>query len=108
MYIENAPLSILVYVPKAQAVIFLQDGDGSQLMSEDREAGYNAYVDYKINKYVGDDQLFAEDDGGLYMYDNSKVNCWTDMIEAAICDALSLDSNEHVEIIYMGSGDVTA
>ncbi len=67
-----------VLVPSRNAMIYMQDGDGSQLLREDRNAGFNDYVDYEI---VEGPQA---GDGGIFMYDNANVTAWTDKIEDAI------------------------
>lgn len=102
---EKASRSALVYVPIMQYLFFLQDGDGSQLSQEDRDNGFDSYIDYKINKYVGNGQdiFFEEGDGGQYLYNSQDVFAWTQMIARAITDACGIDPPM---IIYLGTGEV--
>lgn len=102
---EEVNKSALVYVPIMQSLFFLQEGDGSQLSQEDLDNGFDSYIDYKINKYVGNGQdiLFKEGDGGLYLYNRQDVCYWSQMIAPAIADAFDI---EPPIIIYLGTGEV--
>lgn len=56
-------------------LIFMQEGDGTQLLWEDREDGYIDYVDFQSyegtpddDKYEAEDGELSDIDGGIHMY----------------------------------------
>ena len=79
---ENIGYECKVYVPSKDnpdAVIYMQDGDGSQLNASDYRNGYDAYIDYEILDGWG------KGDGGIYMYKNNELEDeWTDKIRDAL------------------------
>lgn len=84
-------MELLLWIPDYESIIYVQDGSGDQLESEDYEAGYNDYIDYTISEMNGDN-AFEEGNGGLFLYNNENVNNWQDKIEECICYALDLES----------------
>ena len=87
----NNEWELLLWIPDHDAIIYVQDGSGDQLLSEDYKNRHNDYIDYKISE-LNDDNAFEEGDGGLYLYNNKNVNNWQDKIEECICYALGLES----------------
>lgn len=60
---------LLLYVPSVNECVYMQTGDGSQLISEDYENGFDSYIDYKTSVFgKSTENCFEEGDGGLYMY----------------------------------------
>lgn len=66
--IANA-YELLIWVPEYQSMVYMQEGSGEQLLPEDYANGYNAYIDYTVS--IFEDNVFHEDDGGIYMYRGS-------------------------------------
>jgi len=81
---EEMAFEYKVRIPSLDTVIYMQDGDGSQLSEDDYNDGFNDYVDYEIlsGKNAGD--------GGIYMYTNEGVSRWTDKIPEVISYALDI------------------
>ena len=76
-----------VYIPSMDTVIYMQDGDGSQLMGDDYKEGYDSYVDYEIISGRG------SGDGGLHLYKSSQLKeNWTEMIGKTIKSIYDLDT----------------
>ena len=75
-----------VIIPSLDTVIYMQEGDGSQMDAIDYANGYEGYVDYDIlsGKNSGD--------GGIFMYKESEADNWKDMIPSVICFALDQES----------------
>lgn len=86
---KDVKFEYLVEIPSIDTAIYMQDGDGSQLLKEDRAEGYIGYVDYEVKRYVGCD---IPGDGGIFMYkEEDWTGNWTDMIPETIKYALDLE-----------------
>lgn len=71
---------LLIYIPSTGQMLYIQEGSGLNLDSEDLFRGYNSYIDYTESRL--DDQVFEEYDGGEYLYNS---NDYPDL-ESAIPD----------------------
>lgn len=76
---------IMLYVPSAKQIFQVMIGTGDNLLAEDYEAGYDAYLYIKAYEY--DDPDFEEIDGGVMMY-RSDEETYDEDICTAVYDAL--------------------
>lgn len=102
------PSNVYCWVEDKKMLITLQCGDGSQLIPEDMEDGYNAYIDFQGFSYSGknieDDYLDCESDSsvfelattGMMLYVEDGKASWTDHTEQAVRCALDLEDTDTV------------
>lgn len=55
---------IALFIPSKTDIIIFEEGDGEQLLAEDRRAGYVDYIDYTMYNAIDMDDY----DGGLIMF----------------------------------------
>ena len=63
--------SALLYFPKEEKLVFFDSFGGDQLLPIDIEQGYNDYID--ITTWDIGWKEISDGDGGLYIFDNTKV-----------------------------------
>ena len=64
--------SLLLYIPEKDEFLFMEYGDGEQLLWEDRKAGYDDYIN--MQTYSFDCGDFEEEDGGIFMLKDEERN----------------------------------
>lgn len=71
---------VYVYVPEKRQIVFISEGTGDNLSSEDMDDGYVDYINYEV--YSMDDGI-SEDDGGILLLKQlvkEKYTCLADCI----------------------------
>ena len=87
---EKLANGIMLWIPEREEIFQVMIGDGCNLLREDYEQGFDAYLYIKTYQY--DDPDFEEMDGGDLMY-RSNEHTYDDDITTAVYDALVFHYN---------------
>lgn len=87
---------IMLWIPEKEEIFMVMIGTGDNLLPEDRQDGFDAYLYIKV--YLYDDPDFEEIDGGDLMYVSEKEKYDTDIC-FAVYDALEFHYTEVPDFI---------
>lgn len=82
---------LCLHIPAKNGLLFIEPGTGDQLLSEDKDAGYNDYLNWSFRSLSPTLDPYEEpDDGGLILFDHNKEKFCEDLrfaIPAALKEA---------------------
>lgn len=89
---------ILLYLPEIEKFFSVCIGTGNNLDHEDRQAGYDSYLEINEYEYDGNGLTFDVVDGGMFLYKTTEEN-YDDDICDAVEDALQYHYNNVPEFV---------